>query len=321
MSASTAAVTVHCLGAFSLTMRGREIERWRAGKARTLFQYLLVNRGRVVLRDKLYEVLWPEADSRPTSSSLRVAAHGLRQILGASPAAAAAAAPVRILHQDFGYLLEADDLWVDFEDFEKLCAEAEALSTRGDHAGAAALDRKAVEMYTGDFLAGETAPWIEEHREWGRSMVLRPLDRLRADAVRRHDFVAALDWSRRVLEVDPYHEDTYQTLMSVHGRLGERGRVKRWHDLCVQRLRDELEVDPAPDTEQVFALAMSGQLDERRPAACTGPLSGRARTDPVRPPNDRSGRPPSDRSGRPHGRPAVGPRPASRPLATARRAS
>src|SRR2546429_2971538 len=71
-------VTVQCLGTFAVTVRGTPIRRWQAGKARALFQYLLLRRGTPVPRGTLLEALWPDAD---TSLSLRVAVHALRQIL------------------------------------------------------------------------------------------------------------------------------------------------------------------------------------------------------------------------------------------------
>jgi hypothetical protein len=36
--------------------------------------------------------------------------------------------------------------------------------------------------------------------------------------------------------------------------------VKRWYELCVRRLRDELDVDPEQSTELLFAQALQGKL-------------------------------------------------------------
>ncbi|WP_405996962.1 hypothetical protein [Streptomyces sp. NBC_00829] len=60
-----ARAVVRCLGNVSLMGRGSPVRRWRAGKARDLFLYLLVNRGRPVDRDELHGALWPDRERSP----------------------------------------------------------------------------------------------------------------------------------------------------------------------------------------------------------------------------------------------------------------
>jgi DNA-binding SARP family transcriptional activator len=116
----------------------------------------------------------------------------------------------------------------------------------------------AMDLHRGDYLAQESAEWIEEHRQWYRSLALRALEVLRTEAVARGDLVAAAGWCRRTVEIDPYHERSYQVLMSLHGRRGERGLVRSWYELCTRRLRD-LAVDPDPATQVVYDRAMRGR--------------------------------------------------------------
>lgn len=257
-------ISVRLLGTFSLTIDGMPVHRWRAGKARNLFQYLLVNRGRVVLRDKLYEVLWPESTWSPSSSSLKVAMHALRQILNVQSDGTGGYG-VRIVRQDFGYILHAEEIWVDVEEFESRVKAGKAADQAGDTDTAMAEFAEAMEVYQGDFLAGDSADWVIEQREWCRSLALRALDRLCADAEQRGDFGEVLQWCRRVIELDPYQEHAYQLLITVHGCFGELGAVQRWHDICVRRLRDDLSVQPSDETERIFRSAMRGEL--RQPAS------------------------------------------------------
>lgn len=268
-------VSVRLLGTFSLTIDGMPVHRWRAGKARNLFQYLLVHRGRVVLRDKLYEVLWPESAWSPSSSSLKVAMHPLRQILNVKSDGTGGYG-VRIVWQDFGYALHADRIWLDVEEFEARVKAGRAADQAGDADTAMTHYAEAMDMYTGDFLAGESDDWVIEQREWCRSLALRALDRLCAGASQRGDFGEVLRWCRRVIELDPYQEQAYQLLMNVHGCFGEFGAVRRWHDMCVRRLRDELNVDPSIETMRIYNCAMRGDLrqataDRHAPVQPTGP--------------------------------------------------
>lgn len=289
MAASgTPSVAVYCLGGFSMTVDGRPVEQLRAGKTRSLFQYLLVNRGRVVLREQLYEVLWPGVEWSPDSSRLKVAVHTLRQLLknhGAS---------VRVLHRDFGYVLLAENIWIDYEEFEAWFDAARAADARGDIDFALRLYRKCVGFYRGDFLAGETAQWVNEHREWTRAIALRAMNRLRVEALSKDSYDEVVLWCRRILDLDAYHEETYQMLMWVHGRSGELASVSSWYQLCCRRLREELDVEPAAATERIYAMAMRGELrpgsPPPRPQVTAVPIEqNRARRVPAGAPSGPSG--------------------------------
>ncbi len=251
------AVAVRCLGDFSVEVGGEPVERWRAGKTRSLFLFLLVNRDRLVLRDRLNEVLWPGVEWSRNSSSLKVAVHALRQILNAGLGPDGRPA-VRIVHQDHGYLLQADGIWIDFEEFEGCFDAARAAEARGEEAAALHQYRRAMDLYAGEFLPGETADWVRGQREWTKSLALRVMDRLRADAFRRGEHAEVLAWCRRILDIDPYREETYRLIMHLHAGFGELGRVNSWYQLCVQRLRDELGVEPMAATRRVFDAAMRG---------------------------------------------------------------
>ncbi|GAB2950959.1 BTAD domain-containing putative transcriptional regulator [Streptomyces heilongjiangensis] len=251
-------ITVRCLGDFSVHVDGVPVERWRAGKARNLFQYLLVNRGRVVSRAKLHEVLWPESPWSPRSSSVKVAMHALRRGLDGGPGFPS---PAEIVHQDHGYVLLADDIWVDVEEFDSLCATGRAAELRGDHLTAVDAYRAALALYNGDFLPLEQADWISEQREWNRSLALQALRYLLGEALCQEDFPAVIVLCRRMLEIDAYQEQVYRTLMSVHGELGELGRVKSWYEMCVRRLHDDLGVLPSELTHKIFERSMrTGRL-------------------------------------------------------------
>jgi two-component SAPR family response regulator len=251
---ATPAVLARCLGHFRLEINGDPVAHWRAGKARALFQYLLVNRGRLVHRDRLYEVLWPDVDDRG-SSSLKVAVHAVRRVLGALGGGDAFA----LKHQDHGYLLQVRDAWVDIEEFEMAFEKGRAAWVAKDHENAITWFERTADLYAGDFLTGESGDWINEQRQWMRGIALRALIVLRNETLEREDWSAAMHWCRRTLEIDPYHEDTYQSLMMMHGELGELGRVRGWYELCRARLRGDLNVEPADRTKQILASVLKGR--------------------------------------------------------------
>jgi two-component SAPR family response regulator len=248
-----ARVKARFLGPFSLEIDGQPVNRWRAGKARALFQYLLVNRGQVVYRNRLYDVLWPDNDGRQ-SSSLKVAAHAVRRILNAHADAPGLA--MKLIHRDQGYQLCAEDVWLDIEELYRAFDKGRTASLAKDYATAVKWFRRAANLYTGDFLAGESGDWIEEQRQWARAVALQALTALRTDALTCEDWPEVFRWCRRILDLEPYHEETYQTLMLTHAELGELGRVKDWYELCRRRLRNDLNVEPAERTRRILESAI-----------------------------------------------------------------
>ena len=262
---TTSPVAVRLLGGFSMAIDREPVNRWRAGKARGMFQYLLMNRGKLVSRDRLYEVLWPAAPNASGGSSLKVAAHALREVLGRTPAEAGLA----LVCRDRGYLLRAGDVWTDVDEFERCRAARD--------------DRAAAELYRDDFLRGEDGDWVVEQREWYRAAVLRTLDRLREDALRRGDRAELVRWCRRSLELDPYREDTYRTMMAAHARSGELDRVVAWYRLCHRRLRDGLGVGPSVETHDLLVEALRHGLTPTGPGGVrlTAPGAQGRRGSPV----------------------------------------
>jgi two-component SAPR family response regulator len=266
-------IEVRCLGTFQLLIGDRPVHRWRAGKARNLFQFLLLNRGRIVSRTILNESLWPDAEYLGQSSSLKVAVHMLRRILaehsdllaerdgnGGGRAARNPRSSLELVTQENGYLLEAHNVWSDTEAFGTRIEQAKSAHRRGDLEQAQAGYRAALDLYGGDYLPDVRLDWAAAEREWLRGRALFALRYLVRAHLRSADDLAVIDGCHRILGIEPYHEETYRTLIGVHGALGQFAQARRWYELCVRRLWNELRVRPAAATTRTFELAMRGQL-------------------------------------------------------------
>jgi DNA-binding SARP family transcriptional activator len=240
-------VEVCLLGEFGVTVDGVPVSRWRAGKARGLFQFLLVNRNRLIPGDRLREVLWPHA---PRSGALKVAVHAVRKVLGEL------SADMTVVQDGGGYLLRAAAVSVDAERVAALADQARAVEHAGQGRRALALHRAVARQHTGEFLAGERADWVVEHREWLRATVLHSLRTLREHALRDGDHLDVLATCRQILALDPFAEDAYQSLMAWHACRGELGRVRGWYDLCASRLGERLGVEPSHRTRRILVDAL-----------------------------------------------------------------
>jgi len=63
----------------------------------------------------------------------------------------------------------------------------------------------------------------------------------------------AIELCQRILDQDNCWERAYRNLMVAYHKLGDRGQVARAYQRCVETLREELDVAPAPETAALYA--------------------------------------------------------------------
>jgi DNA-binding SARP family transcriptional activator len=162
--------------------------------------------------------------------------------------------------QESTYQVVASNLWVDVEEFERCVALGAQLEARGQAPQALALYERAANLYRGDFLADTWDDWVVFRREGLKDQYLLILARVADARMLAGDYERCIELCRRLLEQDSCREDTFRLLMLCHAKLGQRGRVKRWWELCVETLRSTLDVEPEPETQRVYQLASTGRV-------------------------------------------------------------
>jgi DNA-binding SARP family transcriptional activator len=274
-SPSTGDISIHYMGKFLLKVDGVAVGRWRAGRAQRLFQYLALRHDQPISSEALNEVLWPGSWERQ-SSGLKVAVHALRNVLATAQRNGAGdrrRSAIELRSCSGGYVLETKNVSIDFEELASNVELAKELERNGETESALHCYHIAAACYRGDFLDGESEHWVYSWREWLKDLTLRSLERVVDDAVRRHDYDSAISWSHRMLDIEPYREETYRVLILSHARLGRLGRAKRLYELCRDRLRNELDMEPDADTKRLFARATRGGLTNGGEEGAEGPAS------------------------------------------------
>ncbi|HEY1296167.1 MAG TPA: BTAD domain-containing putative transcriptional regulator [Chloroflexota bacterium] len=246
-------VSVRCLGDFEVTIGGERLARFGSGKARALLQYLLNHPNQTVSRGVLIGALWPDPDAGAAGSSLRVAVHALRRMLHDVPADEVG---LSIEGNSTGYQLSVNDLWLDVDEFTRCCARGRELKANNQHADSIAEYARAATLYRGDYLDGANEAWVQVRREGLKDQYVFVLELLAETALDRGDYEGCILHSLQLLEQDRWRESTYRMLMDCHARLGQRGRVRSWYELCAQTLRSELDIAPDEQTEALYQRAM-----------------------------------------------------------------
>src|SRR5262249_40724574 len=110
---------VRLLGAFECSVDDRTVppDAWGSRKARSLFKYLLLRRGRRVLADDLLEEFWPDLMDDGARHALRSTLHRLRRALEPDRPARAQSAFVQVANDTVGLQLGAETA-VDLFEFE-----------------------------------------------------------------------------------------------------------------------------------------------------------------------------------------------------------
>ncbi|MFB5085053.1 BTAD domain-containing putative transcriptional regulator [Symbiobacterium thermophilum] len=242
------------LGAFQAWRGRQEITRreWRREKARQLLQLFITHRGRLLQREQILDLLWPDADPETAQRDFRVALNTLLSAL--EPDRPARADSFYIVREGLAYGLNPHSgYWLDADEFKRLAAEGLALAERRQEDQARDTLSQAVELYQGEFLAElRYEDWCSEERERLQVLYLRALEWLAQDAARHGGYEQCVRLCERILACDPCWEEAYRLLMHSHFRLGNRAMALRTYEKCVQSLRRELGVGPMASTTRLY---------------------------------------------------------------------
>ncbi len=249
---------IYCFGSFEVYYRGIHIPQRRCGKVAAVLKYLAARPRQHISRDVLLEVLWPGAAPGIANNRLKVAVYHLRQTFAL--AVPAESEPV-ILFQDDHYCFNPQmQVWTDVEAFRGNWQAGLRLERNGSLAEAVPFYEQAVQLYRGDFLEEDRfEEWTLAPREELKDTYLTALDKLSHYWFQVGQLDRAVEGWKRIVATDAWREDTYRHLMVCTSRAGQIGLALHWYNLCVQVLRDQLELPPAAETVALYERIRAGE--------------------------------------------------------------
>jgi len=250
-----ARLTVRLLGSFEVRCGGSVLNAWPSKKARLLFAYLAMEPGRLVPKDVLVELFWPDASPARGSNNLSIAVHQLRSALkGSFPDGNHG-----VIVQKGLYGLDAEAAWVDVREFQACMAKARPGLEKGAKDQVRACLSEALALYRGDFMESDPyEEWTEEPRRSLGMLASRALAWLVEDAAEAGDWQRVLDYSARILERDACDEAGHRWAMAAHWRLGARTKALHQYEVCCSRLEAEIGARPAEETTRLYEQIKSG---------------------------------------------------------------
>lgn len=238
------------LGPPRVELDGTAIE-FKRRKALALLIYLAAS-GQLHSRDALATLFYPDYSQSRARAYLR---RDLA-ILNTSPAGDWLEAD-----RDTVELKHNDELWLDVDRFqhclvacqshdhapEKPCAECLSLLT------------EAIDLYTGDFLAGFTLRDCPEFDDWQffqteslRQELARMLERLVKSLSDQRAPEAAIPHARRWVSLDPLHEPAQRRLIQLYDQAGQPAAALRQYEEYVDLLEAELGLPPEEETTTLY---------------------------------------------------------------------
>lgn len=238
-------------------------------RARSLFAYLALNRSRPHSRELLIDQLWPGESETVGRKGLRMALWRVRGVVD-PPAGETGISPLRASGAALGLNPEAG-CWLDVEEFERLLGGVDPRPNAPLGEGDAQRLRSAVDLYTGDLLEDIYDDWCLYDRERLRLLYHAALERLMRYEQQRSSWTAAIVLGHRLLALDPLMEQVHREMMRCYVRRGSRAAALRQFESCARLLRTELDVDPMPETIDLYLRIRGGGDPEPADDSLTPP--------------------------------------------------
>jgi DNA-binding SARP family transcriptional activator len=242
-------LAVYCLGQFQIYRDEQLVENCPSRKALSVLKYLIVEHPTPVIKEILMDTFWPDSDIESGRRNLHQAIYSLRQVF-------------RGAQHEFNHIWFKNDCyslnpnietWIDFREFEK-CVDA------GRHFDQIGQFNEAIEqyeiaegLYQGDFLEEDLyEDWSARQREQLLNLYLSLVDRLSELFLKNRQYASAIHLCHKVLDKDRCYEAAHRILMQCFVSLGQRHLAVRQYRTCAQALREELDIQPSPETTRLY---------------------------------------------------------------------
>jgi predicted ATPase/DNA-binding SARP family transcriptional activator len=237
----------HWLGSVQVEQEGKLLYGFKSRKALALLGYLATE-GRPVPRDYLANLFWPELTETRARNNLSQLLHNISTLCPGC------------LNAD-RYTVQfcySATTWLDLKAFNELIAKGE-VSAWG----------MATELYRGDFMSGmylddcpEFEQWLRLEQETWRQRVTQVLHDLVAQYESCNELDQALQFSSRLLSIDPGDEEGHRQKMVLLAQSGQRSAALAQFEACRHFLAEELGVEPAKETIKLYEQIRAGELNQ-----------------------------------------------------------
>ncbi len=237
---------IQLLGGFLLVEDDAPITTLHAPRLQALLSLLVLKRDAPQSRQHLAFSLWPNSSEAQAQTNLRNLVHQLRRLLPRADA-------YLVLNGRTVQWRNDAPFTVDVASFEQALSQAEHALRRGDEVSAQISLETAITWYRGELLPGCYDEWILPDRERLGQRFTAALGRLIPLLEAQRDYPAAIQYTQRLLQIEPLHEAAYLQLTRLYALSGDRAAALRTYQVCAAQLRQELATEPGQPLRELYA--------------------------------------------------------------------
>jgi predicted ATPase/DNA-binding SARP family transcriptional activator len=246
-------LALHLLGPPQLTIDKTSIS-FNRRKSLALMAYLSMERDQH-RRESLSSLLWPDTDQSNAFKNLRQVLWEIQQILGDG---------WLVADRETVCLDDHADVWLDVREFNSLISQS---NSQDDITLRRSLLADAAHLYRHHFLAGFSLKDAHPFNDWAfaeseglRNKLANVLRRLSEDYLALGQSREAIPHARRLVSLDPLDESAHRQLMEVYLQAGQHTAALKQYQTCEQILRKELNLDPQPETRELYKKIRKGEI-------------------------------------------------------------
>ncbi len=264
-------IYLEALGELNIRRDGEPLPPFKSRKVTALLIYLALTPG-VHTRSYLAGLLWSDLPESKALANLRFALWNITEVLG-----------LRVFEADRLTVAwrQNPDVALDVEEF--LAAFRQAQGAPSDAPATVQALERAAQLYRGDLLAGFDLPdnilfneWLQQQRVHLHELAAEVFYHLIRHHQEQRHWAAAIAAARRLLELEPWHEEAHRLLMLALARSGQRSAALAQYTICKQILEGELGTGPSFETIRLYERLRAAESAPRHnlPASLT-PFIGR----------------------------------------------
>jgi predicted ATPase/DNA-binding SARP family transcriptional activator/tetratricopeptide (TPR) repeat protein len=201
--------------------------------------------------ERLAEIIWPDQPPPTWPAAVRGVIRALRGAL--VPIGAGGERVIVTTPAGYGV---AEGVEVDLPQAPAVLRTASSLADQGRHEAALSVVEPLTLLAGDQLLAGEDADWLSGYRSQADGVCLLALELVVASAGAVGDHHRAAAAGRRAVAASPLDERAHRMLIRALHSGGDRAGVVLAYEACRQALADQLGVDPAPETVEVYLTAI-----------------------------------------------------------------
>jgi DNA-binding SARP family transcriptional activator len=240
-----------------LREQGRRLapDAWTLSRALKILCFIASRQNHRATKDAIIETFWPDTRPEDIDKNFWPTISYIRRALNSNQEVKKNFIRYResayYLNPEFNYLFDVDE-------FERMISIAQSRRREEDFEGYTAAARRAVELYRGEFLEEIYDNWAEEPRAYYQTMFFTTLKDLADYHHRSQEYDQSIAYCKTILNRDPYREDVHRQLMDSQAQIGNRAAVREQYENLRTLLREELGVDPLPETVATYKRLVAG---------------------------------------------------------------